>query len=196
MLWEVLRVQSIGGWVAEKSWTVGASLDGALDTREDRFGGEKIYTTIDQVGDVGFRLFNIVQDSLGLSITHDASEIARSIVRYSCAQYHSLGILLFKQAEHLLERERATDIGIKDEESVWSAFQDGISEVVQAARGTEGLILAEVFDGDVWVYSAAVFDEVAEDALVVVTDDEDFADFGNFGDGGEAVGDDRVACQK
>lgn len=68
--------------------------------------------------------------------------------------------------------------------------------MVQAARSSEGLILAEVFDGDVWVCSAAVFDEVAEDTLIVVTDDEDFADLGYFGNGGEAVGNDRVAYQR
>lgn len=39
----------------------------------------------------------------------------------------------------------------------------------------------------------ALLDEVAEDGLVVVADDEDFLDLGDFGDGGEAVGDDGVA---
>jgi len=65
--------------------------------------------------------------------------------------------------------------------------------VVEAAGGTEGLVLAEVFDGDGGVGAAAVFDEVAEDGFVVVADDEDFADLEDAGDGGEAVGDDGVA---
>ena len=65
--------------------------------------------------------------------------------------------------------------------------------MVQAACCAEGLILAEILDGDVWIYPTAIFDEVAEDTLIVVANDEDFADLGDFGDGSEAVGDDRVA---
>jgi len=55
------------------------------------------------------------------------------------------------------------------------------------------LVFAEVFDGDLRVCARAVFDEVAEDGFVVVADNEDFADVGEAGDGGEAVGDDGVA---
>ena len=65
--------------------------------------------------------------------------------------------------------------------------------MVQAACGAEGLILAEILDGDVWICSTAIFNEVAEDALIVVPNDEDFADLRDFGDGSEAVRDDRVA---
>lgn len=54
------------------------------------------------------------------------------------------------------------------------------------------MVLAQVADGDGRVGARAVLDEVAEDALVVVADDEDFADLGDAGDGGEAVGDDGV----
>ena len=65
--------------------------------------------------------------------------------------------------------------------------------MVQAASGAQGLVLAEVLDGDVRVGAVGVLDEVAEDRLVVVADDEDLADLGDFGDGGEAVLDYRVA---
>ncbi len=38
------------------------------------------------------------------------------------------------------------------------------------------MVLAEVAEGDVGVRAGAVLDEVAEDALVVVADDEDLTD--------------------
>jgi hypothetical protein len=42
------------------------------------------------------------------------------------------------------------------------------------------------------VGARAVFDEIPEDRLVVVAHDEDLADLGHAGDGGEAVLDDGV----
>jgi hypothetical protein len=37
------------------------------------------------------------------------------------------------------------------------------------------------------VCASAVLDEVAEDGLIVVTNNEDFVDLGKFGNGSEAV---------
>lgn len=65
--------------------------------------------------------------------------------------------------------------------------------MVETACGAESLVLAEVFDGDIRVCAGAVLDEVAEDGLVIVADDEDFADLWESGDCGEAVLDDRMA---
>ena len=65
--------------------------------------------------------------------------------------------------------------------------------MVESACGAQSLVLAKIADGHVGVVSAAVFDDIAEDGLVVVADDEDFFDFGNLSDGGEAMGDDCVA---
>jgi hypothetical protein len=56
------------------------------------------------------------------------------------------------------------------------------------------LIFAEVFDGELGEFLGRVFDEVAENVLLVVSDDEDFPNRRNFSDGSEAVPDDRVAC--
>ena len=97
------------------------------------------------------------------------------------------------QLQHLLQWEGATDVGIEDEESIWSAFEDGIAEVVEATSCTQCLVLAEVFYRDAWVGSGAIFHEVSEYGLIVVADDEDFADFRDFGDGSEAVRDDGMA---
>jgi hypothetical protein len=87
----------------------------------------------------------------------------------------------------LLQGERAADIGVEDEETVRAALQDGVAEVVETASRPESLVLAQVFDRDLGVGASAVLDEVAEDCLIVVTDNEDLADLGEFGDGGEAV---------
>lgn len=67
--------------------------------------------------------------------------------------------------------------------------------MVQAASSAEGFILAEVLDGDGGELLCRVLDEVAEDGLVVVTDDVDLLDLlvGDAGDGAQAVPDDGVA---
>jgi hypothetical protein len=87
----------------------------------------------------------------------------------------------------LLQGEGAADIGVEDEETVRAALQDGVAEVVETASRSESLVLAQVFDRDLGVSAATVLDEVAEDCLIVVTDNEDLANLGEFGDGSEAV---------
>ena len=59
--------------------------------------------------------------------------------------------------------------------------------MVETAGRSKSLVLAQVFNRDLGVGAAAVLDEVAEDCLIVVTDNEDLADLGEFGDGSEAV---------
>lgn len=66
--------------------------------------------------------------------------------------------------------------------------------MVESSSSAESLVFAEVLYADLWVGTRAVLDEIAEDALVVVADDEDFADLGDFGDCLEAVFDDGVSC--
>jgi hypothetical protein len=87
----------------------------------------------------------------------------------------------------LLQGEGAADIGVKDEETVRAALQDGVAEMVETTSRSKSLVLAQVFDGDLRVSAATVLDEVAEDGLIVVTDNEDLANLGELGDGSEAV---------
>jgi hypothetical protein len=87
----------------------------------------------------------------------------------------------------LLQGEGAADIGVEDEEAVRTALQDGIAEVVKTASRSQSLVLAQVFNGDLRVGASTVLDEVAEDCLIIVTDNEDLADLGELGDGSEAV---------
>lgn len=142
---------------------------------------------------MAFRLLHIMQHSLAMRITDNAPKVGRRLVANSCAQNHSLCILLLCQSQHLFQREGATDVRVEHEESIGTTLEDGIAEVIETSSGAEGLVFAKVADGDLRVGARAVFDEVAEDGLVVVADDEDFADFGDFGYGGEAVRDDGVA---
>lgn len=65
--------------------------------------------------------------------------------------------------------------------------------MVQAAGGAQGLVLAQVLDGEVGEVGGGILDEVAEDGLVVVADEVDLVYGGDFGDGGQAVVDDGVA---
>lgn len=65
--------------------------------------------------------------------------------------------------------------------------------MVEAACGAKGLVLAQVFNGEVGEGGGGVLDEVAEDGLVVVADEVDLVDGGDFGDGRQAVVDDGMA---
>jgi hypothetical protein len=87
----------------------------------------------------------------------------------------------------LLEGEGAADIGVEDEETVRAALQDGVAEMVEATSRSKSLVLAQVFDGDLRVSAATVLDEVAEDGLIVVTDNEDLTNLRELSDGREAV---------
>lgn len=92
-----------------------------------------------------------------------------------------------------MERERTANVGVEDEKAVRTTFENGIAEMVEAASGSESLVFPQVFDRDLRVGARAILDEVAEDGFVVVANDEDLTDLGDFGDGGEAVRDDRVS---
>jgi hypothetical protein len=65
--------------------------------------------------------------------------------------------------------------------------------VVQAAGGAQGLVFAEVLDGQVGELARRILNEVAEDGFLVVADEVDLLDGGDLVDGGEAVPDDGVA---
>lgn len=136
-----------------------------------------------------------MQDALGVRVGHDATEVGGSLVADARAQDDGLGVLLLIELEHLGEREGAADVGVQHKQAVGAALEDGIAEVVEAAGCAEGLILAEVFDGDAGELLGRVLDEVAEHRLVIVADDADFLDLlvGNACDGRQAVPDDGVA---
>jgi hypothetical protein len=74
-----------------------------------------------------------------------------------------------------------------------AALQDGIAEVVQAAGGAQGLVLAEVFDGKVGEFAGRILNEIPEDGLLIVSDQVDLVNGRDFVDGGEAVPDNGVA---
>ena len=65
--------------------------------------------------------------------------------------------------------------------------------MVKTTGGAQGSVLAQVADGDVGVFAVGILDEIAEDSLVVVTNEEDFGDLGDSGDSIEAVLDDGLA---
>lgn len=65
--------------------------------------------------------------------------------------------------------------------------------MVKTTSSAQGSVLAQVADGDVGVFAVGILDEIAEDSLVVVTDEEDFGDLGDSGDSIETVLDDGLA---
>lgn len=65
--------------------------------------------------------------------------------------------------------------------------------MVETTSSAESLVFAQVLDGNVRVIAGGILDEVAEDGFVVVSNDEDFLDLRDLGNGREAVVDDRVA---
>jgi hypothetical protein len=132
-------------------------------------------------------LLDVVQDALAMGVADDAAKVGCSVVGHAGSQNHSLAIFLLEQTQHLLQRERTADIGIEDEEAVGAAFEDRIAEVVETTSGSECLVFAQVLHGDLWVCAGAVLNEVAEDCLIVVTNNEDLVDLRQFGDRSEAV---------
>jgi hypothetical protein len=127
-------------------------------------------------------------------VGNDATEVGSSLITNAGAENHGLGILLDKEAEHLVEGKRAAHISVEDEEAFGPTLEDGITEVVQTTSGAESFVLAEILDGDRRELFGGVLDEVTEDRLVVVTDDVDLLDLlvGDAGDRAEAVPDDGV----
>lgn len=66
--------------------------------------------------------------------------------------------------------------------------------VVEAAGSAEGLVLAEVADGDVGELALGLLDEAGHVGVVVEADDDDFGEAGHLGEGLEGVPDHRLAC--
>lgn len=138
-------------------------------------------------------LLDVVQDALCVGVGDDATKVGGGVVGDTGAEDDGLGVFLGEQLEHLVEGEGAADVGVEDKEALWLALENGIAEVVQATGGAQGLVLAQVFDGELGVGRRCVFEKVAEDGLVIVADEVDFVDGGDFGNGGQAVVDDGVA---
>lgn len=190
---DVGALEILGAGVAGKAWSVGSTLDRTLNGREDDIGAEQIDTTVDEVGDVAFGLFDVVQNPLRVVVANNATEVCSGIVGDLGAQNDGFGVLLVEELQHLVERERAADVGVENEETLGLALEDGIAEMVQTTSGAEGLVFAQVLDGEVGVGNGRILDEVAEDGLVVVADQVDFLNGRDFGNSGQAVVDDWVA---
>ncbi|KAI6757428.1 hypothetical protein HG531_003253 [Fusarium graminearum] len=193
---DVAVLEVIGRGVRDKTrGAVEAALDGGSDGGEDCLGGEEVDTTVDEVADARLGLLDVVKNTACVRVGDDATKVCGSLVAHTGSENNGLGILVVEELEHLIERERAADIGVEDKEALGAALEDSITEVVETTSGSKSLVLAQVLDGDAGELLGRVLDEVAEDGLVVVADDVDLLDLlvGNAGDGGEAVPDDGVA---
>lgn len=91
---------------------------------------------------MGFWLLHIVKYSFGMSIRDKATEVGGSIVADSGSKNDSLGILIIKELEHIIQGEGTADVGIEHEEAFRLAFQNSISEVVQTSSGAQCLIFS------------------------------------------------------
>lgn len=85
-----------------------------------------------------------MEDLLGLWVGHNAAEVGGSVVADSCAENDSLGALLVEELEHLAKWERAADIGVENEKSIRTVFEDGITEVIETASCPQSLVFSEV----------------------------------------------------
>lgn len=186
-----LQVLSRG--VREDAGPLGAALDGAANGLEDGLGAEEVDAAVDQVGDLGLGLLDVVQHALGMGVADDAAEVGGGLGGDARAQHYGFGVLVVVQLEHVVERERAAHVGVEHEEALRLSLENDIAEVVEAACGAEGLVFAEVANLQLGKGGADGVHEWLEHGLVVVADDEDLLDFGDLGDGPEAVLDNRVA---
>ena len=65
--------------------------------------------------------------------------------------------------------------------------------MVESSRGSQSLVFAQVYNFDLREFLLGVFDELAEDRFIVVSDHAYFLDVGYLCDGGEAVPDNGMA---
>lgn len=187
-------LEVVGGRIGDETGALSAALDGGLDAGEDGLGAEEVDAAVDEVGDVALGLLDVVQDAAGVGIGDDATEVGGGVLGDAGAEDDGLGILVVEELGHLVQGERAADVGVEDEDALGTTLEDGITEVVETTGGAEGLILAEVLDGEVREFGGGLLDEVFEHALVVVADHADLLDRGYFGNGGQTMPDDGVAC--
>lgn len=188
------RLEVLGRRVGYQTGAVGSALDGGSDRREDGINAEQVDTTVDQVGNVTLGLLDIVEDSSRVGITDDAAEVGGSVLTDSSAQNDGLGVSVVEELGHLVEGERAADVRVQDEDALGAALEDSIAEVVQTASGAQGLVLAEVLDGQVGEGVGGILDEVLENSLVIVANHDDLLDRRHLGDGRKAVPDNGVTC--
>jgi hypothetical protein len=65
--------------------------------------------------------------------------------------------------------------------------------VVETPSCSQSLVLSQVNDLDLWKFFRGIFDEVAENSLVVVSNHAYFLNGGDFRDGDETMPDDGMA---
>lgn len=105
-------VEVFGRGVRHEAGAGGAALDGAADGGEDALRRKQVDTAVDQVGDVRLGLLDVVQNTLGVRVGDNATEVGRGLVADPCAQDDRLRILLFEQLQHLAQREGAAHVGV------------------------------------------------------------------------------------
>lgn len=171
LLGEEGGLEVLGGRVADQAvGPVGAALDGRADGGEDGFRGEEVDAAVDQVADVALGLLDVVQHAARVRVRDDAAKVGRGVFRHAGAQDHGLGVLFFKEAEHLAQGKGAAHVAVEDEQALRTALEDNVAEVVQAAGGAQRLVLPQVLDGQLGEFVDGILDEVPEDGLVVVAD--------------------------
>jgi hypothetical protein len=154
----------------EAGRAIGSAFDRAANGGKDRLGAEEVHAAVDHGRYVGFGLLDIVQHTACVGVRHDAAEVRGCLLADPRTQDHRLGVLLAEHLEHLVEREAAAHVGVQNEDVLRLALEDGIAEVVQAARGAQRLVFSEVLDRQVRKLGRRILDEVAENGLVVVAD--------------------------
>lgn len=186
------RLQVFGGGVGDETGAGGATLDGAADGGENALGSEQVDAAVDEVGDMRLGLFDVVQHPLSVRVGHDAAEVGGGVVVHPGSQNHGLSVLLLEQLQHLAQRERAADVGVEHKDALRLALQNGIAEVVETAGGAQRGVFAQVLNAELREFLGGVFDEVAEDALVVIPNQNHFSDIRDLRKGLEAMVDDGV----
>ena len=119
-----------GGRVGDHSRTLGSAFDGCADRGKDGFGGEEVDTAIDEVGDLGFGLLDVMQDAVGVGVGDNAAEVGGSLIGHAGTKNDGFSVFLFEEVEHGFKGKGAADIRIEYEEPLRLAFEDSISEVV------------------------------------------------------------------
>lgn len=165
-----------------------------LDHVKERLVKE-VDAAVDYIGDPAFGLFDVVDHLVGLWVSDDAAVLGGGLLLDVDAHDGAGAAVGGVEVEHLGKGKGAADVNVADEDVLRDGrAEDRVAEVVEAAGCAEGLVLAEVADGDVGELALGLLDEAGHVGVVVEADDDDFGEAGHVGEGLEGVPDHRLAC--
>lgn len=149
---------------------------------------KEVDAAVDNVGDPAFGLFDVVDHLVGLWVSDDAAVLCSGLLLDVDTHDGAGPAVGGVQLEHLGKGKGAADVNVADKDVLRDGrAEDRVPEVVESSGCAEGLVLAQVADGDVGELALGLLDEGGHLGVVVEADDDDFGEVWHFGEGLERV---------